>query len=90
MGILSAVTVPAPSTSSLCPLFFFFFLIFWLPCVACGILVPQPGMELSAPALEAQILNLCTAGEVSLPSILTWLSLGHFLAEHREQMSSRL
>ena len=89
MGILSFVTVPTPSTSSLCP-FLFFFLIFWLPCMACGILVPQPGMELSAPALEAQSLNHWTAGEVRLPSIFTCLSLGHLLAEHLEQVSSRL
>ena len=68
----------------------FFFLIFWLPCMACGILVPQPGMELSAPALEAQSLNHWTAGEVCLPSIFTCLSLGHLLAEHLEQVSSRL
>ena len=37
---------------SLC--FFFFLLIFWQCCAACGILVPQPGMEPMPPAVEAQ------------------------------------
>ena len=32
---------------------FFFFLIFWLHHMACGLLVPRPGMEPAPPALEA-------------------------------------
>ena len=34
----------------------------------CGILVPQPGIEPTPPAVEPQSLNHCTAGEV--PSFL--------------------
>ena len=33
------------------------FLSFWLFCVACGILVPQQGIEPASPALEAQVLT---------------------------------
>ena len=40
------------------------FFIFW-PChVACGILVPQPGIKPTLPALEAQSLNHWTARKV--------------------------
>ena len=35
----------------------FWFLFFKPDCVACGILVPQPGMELTTPTLEAGSLN---------------------------------
>ena len=38
--------------------------IFWPCCVACGILVPQPGSEPTAPALETWGLNHWTAREV--------------------------
>ena len=31
----------------------FFFFMFWLHHAACGILVPQPGIEPTPPALEA-------------------------------------
>ena len=41
-----------------------FILIFWLCCVACGILVPNQGSNLSPPALEAQSLNHWTAKNV--------------------------
>ena len=41
-----------------------FILSFWLPHVACGILVPWPGIEPMPPALEAQSLNHLTAREV--------------------------
>ena len=37
---------------------------FWLHCAACGILVPQPGIEPVPPALEVQSLNHWTAREV--------------------------
>ena len=30
---------------------------YWLHCVACRILVPQPGIKLMPPAVEAQSLN---------------------------------
>ena len=42
----------------------FFFLIFWPRHAACGILVPQPGIKPTPPALEAQSLNHWTAREV--------------------------
>ena len=35
-------------------------------CAACGILVPQPGIESSPPALEAQSLNHWTTREVPI------------------------
>ena len=38
--------------------------IFWLRREACGILVPQPGMEPVPPALGAQSPNLWTTREV--------------------------
>ena len=47
---------------SICLLFFFFF--FWRHHIACGILVPQPGIEPAPPALEAQSLNHWTTREV--------------------------
>ena len=42
----------------------FLFLFFWLHHVACGILVPQPGIEPMPPALEEWSLNHWTAQEV--------------------------
>ena len=45
-------------------LFFSFLFFFWLCCMACGILVPQPGIEPMPPALEAQSFNHWTAREV--------------------------
>ena len=42
----------------------FYFLIFQLHWEACGILVPQPGIEPIAPALAAQSLNHRTTMEV--------------------------
>ena len=38
--------------------------IFWLCLVACGILVPQPGIEPLFPALEVQSLNCWHVREV--------------------------
>ena len=46
-------------------LFFFFF---WPHCAAYGIIVPQPGIEPSPPAVEAQSLTHWTARE--LPEVL--------------------
>ena len=40
--------------------------LFWLPRVACGILVPRPGIEPVPPAMEVQSLNHWTAREVPL------------------------
>ena len=36
---------------------------FWPHHVACGMLVPQPGIEPTPLAMKAQSLNLWTAGE---------------------------
>lgn len=44
---------------------FFFFLLFF-DCVACGILVPYPGIELAPPAVEAWRVNHCTTREVCI------------------------
>ena len=43
---------------------FFIFLISWLHCVACGILVPPPGTEPAPPAVEAWNPNHWTTKEV--------------------------
>ena len=43
---------------------FFFSLIFWPCCMACGVLVPQLGIEPEPPAVEAQSLNHWTTREV--------------------------
>ena len=48
--------------------FLFCFVLFWLCHVACGVLVPQPGIKPTAPALEVQGLNHWTAGEVLVAS----------------------
>ena len=45
-------------------LLFSFLVFFWLRHVACGILVPQPGIEPVPPAAEAQSPNRWTAREV--------------------------
>jgi len=39
----------------------FFFLTLWPHCEACGILVPQPGVEPVPPAVEEWSLNCWTA-----------------------------
>ena len=41
-----------------------FLILFWSCHVACGILVPQPGMKFMPPAVEAQSLNHWTVTEV--------------------------
>ena len=48
--------------------------IFWLCCVACRILVPQPGIEPRPPAVEVQGPNHWTTREVS-PLLL--IGTGH-------------
>ena len=46
-------------------LLLYFFLTFWPHHLACGILLPQPGIEpVPTPTLEAQILNHGTTREV--------------------------
>ena len=51
----------------ICILFLSFLFFFFWPCtVACGILVPQPGIEPSSPAVEAQSLNHWCAREVPI------------------------
>ena len=35
-----------------------FFFFFWPKLMACGILVPQPGIEPTSPAVEAQLTDL--------------------------------
>ena len=42
---------------------FFLIDLFW-GCVACGILVPQPGMESTPLAVEVWKPNLCTGREL--------------------------
>ena len=44
--------------------FWFFWGVSWPRSVACGILVPRPGIESAPPALEAQNLNHWTPREV--------------------------
>ena len=59
-----------PSVSSHLSSFFFFlfFSIFWLHHTACGILVPQPGIEPTSPAVEPGVLTPGLPGR-SLSSI---------------------
>ena len=58
-----------PSVTLSCQYFFFF----WLHHVACGILVPQPGIQPLPPAVEARSLNPWTAREVPpLPVFLCY------------------
>ena len=49
--------------------------------MACGILVPEPGIESVPPAVEAQSLNHWTATEVPYPLILFYLVF-FFLVSH--------
>ena len=49
-----------------------FSFFFWWHSVACRILVPQPGIEPSPPAVEAQSLNYWTAREVPNKLNLNW------------------
>ena len=47
------------------------YIYIWPHCVACGILVPQSGIEAAPPAAEAQSPNLWTAREVLVIHIYT-------------------
>ena len=44
----------------------FFFFFFWLCCSACGILVPQPGVEPGPLAVKARSPNYWTAREFKM------------------------
>ena len=46
------------------PFLFVLLLLFWPPCMACGILVPRPGIEPMHPAVEVPSPNHWTAREV--------------------------
>ena len=48
--------------------FFLFFFFFWLSQEACEILVSQPGIEHTPPALEAQSPNHWSTKEVPMPN----------------------
>ena len=57
-----------------------FVFVFVLPShVACGILVPQPGIEPLLPATEAQSLNHWTTREVPHGEFLNDLTVIHFI-----------
>ena len=43
---------------------FIYFLFFWPHHVACGVLVPQPGIEIVLPILKAESLENWTTKEV--------------------------
>ena len=46
--------------------------MFWFfGCNACGTLVPQPGIELTPPALEGEVLTTGLPGQYH---VLNWLS----------------
>ena len=51
------------------------FFIYFFGCGACGILVPQPGMEPMPPAVEAPNLNHWTAREVPPRDLLESFSV---------------
>ena len=53
----------------------------WLGCPkAHGLLVPQPGIELTSPAFERQILNHWTTREVPQPWLLSAVIIHSFLS----------
>ena len=53
----------------------------WFSCPkARGLLVPQPGIELSSPAFERQILNHWTTREVPQPWLLSAITINSFLS----------
>ena len=56
----------------------FIFIYFWPWYVACGILVPGPGIEPVPPTVEAQSLNHWTTREVPYP---------HFIVEEKSKNS---
>ena len=77
----------------LCFINFFFF--FWLCHMACGTLVPQPGIQLVLPAVEAWSLNHRTTREVPPRLVLCSCSPSGTLAQlpiplHHELPGSRI
>ena len=50
-GEVSTTGPPGKSWESLLLMFFFFY-CFLLHCMACGIFIPQPGIEFMPPAVE--------------------------------------
>ena len=71
-----------------------YFFFFWLHHVACGILVPQPGIEPVPPAAEARSLNHWTAREFSKNEILLfatpWMGLGGIMLSEISQTGTSL
>ena len=67
---LFKVDLNIDNTNFLLCFFVCFVFVFWLHCMACSILVPQPGIKPVPPALEAQSLNHWTTREV--PNFLLW------------------
>ena len=54
-------------------------IFFWPRCAACGILVPQPGIKPTPPAVEARSLNHWTAREVpGISSLMCPLLSSHY------------
>ena len=58
-------------------LLFIFFFFFWICCVACRILVPQPGIKPEPPAVEVLSPNRWTSRE--FPQIFNLWSTNHLL-----------
>ena len=63
----------------------YLFIYFWPHRAACGILVPQPGIEPEPPALAMQSLNCWTTREV--PRQGFWSNFFFFLRNGREWFS---
>ena len=57
----------------------YLFSIFWPCCMACGILVPWPGIEPMSPAVEAWSLNNWTTREVPSPPFY-WRNWARYLS----------
>ena len=74
-SVLFFITDILVGGTSLWGFFLFFFFNFWPRCLACGILVPRPGIEPVSLALGAQSLNHWTTREVPLIVVLICISL---------------
>ena len=62
-------------------IFYFYYLFFLAHCKACGILVPQPGIKTSSPAMEAWSLKHWAGCQRSSPNI-------HTLNKHYKEHSA--
>ena len=67
--------------------------VFWPCCVACGILVPPPGIELEPSAVKAQSPDHWTAKKSPRNTVFhqtlvfrSWLRAGDGLSEFRGQL----